>query len=163
MIHRKTAYVARSPRATVPRPTHLADPAPIYVIGPKSLIDQDLGPVSRNGADDILRFKAWGNRLANECAQTGIGRGMKKFIIAALALATALTASPAFSQIYFEYGTGPRYYDRPPPRYYRYPPRYAYDDDYGAPRYRHDDRCWTQRYYAYRHHRRVVRYRTVCD
>ncbi len=45
---------------------------------------------------------------------------MKKLAIAALAFATTLSASPAFSQIYFEYGTGPRYYDDPPaPRYYR--------------------------------------------
>jgi len=39
---------------------------------------------------------------------------MKKLVIAALALATTLSASPAFSQIYFEYGAGPRYYDDPP-------------------------------------------------
>jgi len=89
---------------------------------------------------------------------------MKKLAIAALALATALSASPAFSQIYFEYGAGPRYYDdRPAPRYYRYPPRYAYDDDDGDQGYRYGQRCWTQKYYGYRYGHRVVRYRTVCD
>jgi len=87
---------------------------------------------------------------------------MKKLAIAALAFATALSASPAFSQIYFEYGAGPRYYDDPPaPRYYRYSPRYAYDDDDDD--YRHGQRCWTQKYYRYRYGHRVVRYRNVCD
>ncbi|CCM74264.1 hypothetical protein [Rhizobium mesoamericanum] len=88
---------------------------------------------------------------------------MKKIALAAMAFATALSASPAFSQIYFEYGTGPRYYDdRPAPRYYHYAPRYAYDDD-------DDDqgsgqRCWTRKYYKYNSYGdRVVRYRTVCD
>ncbi|WP_025660281.1 hypothetical protein [Rhizobium sp. IBUN] len=89
---------------------------------------------------------------------------MKKLAIAALAFATTLSASPAFSQIYFEYGTGPRYYDDPPaPRYYRHSPRYVYDDDYDGPGYRDAQRCWTQRYYGYRHGHRVVRYRNVCD
>lgn len=87
---------------------------------------------------------------------------MKKLAIAALAFATALSASPAFSQIYFEYGAGPRYYDDPPaPRYYRYSPRYAYDDDDDD--YRDGQRCWTQKYYRYRYGHRVVRYRNVCD
>ncbi|WP_088690631.1 MULTISPECIES: hypothetical protein [unclassified Rhizobium] len=87
---------------------------------------------------------------------------MKNLAIAALALATVLSASPAFSQIYFEYGAGPRYYDDPPPpRYHRYPPRYAYDDDGGPYRYR--QRCWTQKYYGYRYGHRVVRYRNICE
>ncbi len=89
---------------------------------------------------------------------------MKKLVIAALALATTLSASPAFSQIYFEYGAGPRYYDDPPaPRYYRYSPRYVYDDDYDGPESRYAQRCWTRKYYGYRHGHRVVRYRNVCD
>ena len=89
---------------------------------------------------------------------------MKKIAILALALAATFSASPAFSQVYFEYGVRPSYdYDRPPPRYYRYPPAYAYHDYYDGPRYRYDRHCWTQRQYAYRHHHRVVIRRTVCD
>ncbi|AVA22215.1 hypothetical protein QA648_09680 [Rhizobium sp. CB3171] len=88
---------------------------------------------------------------------------MKMIAIAALAFATALPASPAFSQIYFEYGTGPRYYDdRPPPRYY-HRPRYAYDGYYDGPRYDYGRRCWTEKYYRYSYHHRVKLYRTVCD
>lgn len=105
-----------------------------------------------------------GYNLANECVQIGWDEDMKKIAIAALVLATTLSASPAFSQVYFEYGVGPRYdYDRPPPRYYRYPPGYAYDGYYDGPRYRYGRRCWTERRYAYRHHHRVVVRSTVCD
>ncbi len=88
---------------------------------------------------------------------------MKKIAIAALVLATTLSASPAFSQVYFEYGTGPRYYyDRLPPRYY-HPPGYAYHGYYDGPRYGYGRRCWTERRYGYRHHHRVVVRTTVCE
>ncbi|NKJ35158.1 MULTISPECIES: hypothetical protein [Rhizobium] len=89
---------------------------------------------------------------------------MKRIVIAALALATTLAASPAFSQVYFEYGVGSRYdYDAPPPRYYSDPPTYADDGYYDAPRYRYHRRCWTERRYGYRHHHRVVVRETVCE
>ncbi|WP_368518572.1 hypothetical protein [Rhizobium sp.] len=44
---------------------------------------------------------------------------MKRTAIAALALAATLAPSPAFSQVYFEYGVGPRYDYDAPPRFYR--------------------------------------------
>ncbi len=89
---------------------------------------------------------------------------MKNIAIVALALATLLPASPAFSQVYLEYGIGPGYnYDRPLPRYYRYPPAYAYGDYYEGRRYRYGQRCWTERRYGYRHHHRVLVRQTVCD
>lgn len=119
-----------------------------------------LWSVFRSSAHDVLISA--GRYFAKVCVQIGMEKDMRKIAIASLALAAMLAASPAFSQVYFEYGVGPRYeYDRPLPRY-RYPPAYAYDG-YDGPRYRYGQRCWTERHYGYRHHHRVVVRQTVCD
>ncbi|MBW9117454.1 hypothetical protein JNB88_27925 [Rhizobium cauense] len=91
---------------------------------------------------------------------------MRKLIVTAVGLATLLVSAPAFADgIYFEFGSGPRYYDDPPPRYYRQAPRYAYDDDYynyDRPRYAYRQRCWQEAYQKKRHHHYITKYRTVC-
>lgn len=91
---------------------------------------------------------------------------MRKLVVAAAGLASLLVSAPAFADgVYFEFGSGPRYYDDPPPpRYYRHGPRYAYDDDgddYYRPRYARQV-CWDQPYQKKSHHHYITKYRTVC-
>jgi hypothetical protein len=92
---------------------------------------------------------------------------MRKLIVAAAGVATLLVSAPAFADgVYFEFGSGSRYYDDPPPpRYYRHEPRYVYDDDddndYNRPRYARQV-CWQEPYQHRSHHHYITRYTTVC-